>query len=117
MATVTLLDNPRQQFRLFYRAAVAAYGAACTTVYLHGLLGYIVNNNQWELLPGNNVIDPDPNVTNAILPRPSRFFSVINKGMSSNPILSRATRTDCCQQRRVLKATQIVQTNKLKYRY
>jgi hypothetical protein len=69
--TVTLLENPRQQFRLFYRAVVAAYGAACTTIHEHGLLGYIVNDTQWQLLPGNNVIDPDLAVANIILPRPS----------------------------------------------
>ena len=73
MATfpVTLLDNPRQQFRLFYRAAVAAYGAACTTIYPHGLLGYIVTDNQWELLPGNSVPNAELALPNAILPRPT----------------------------------------------
>ena len=46
MATfpVTILENPRHQLRLFNRAAIAAYGAACTTVHQHGLLGYIVND-------------------------------------------------------------------------
>ena len=85
MATfpVTILDNPRQQFRLFYRSAVAAYGAACTTVYQHGLLGYIVNNTQWELLPGNNVIDPDPDVANVILPRPSVIIPPIPAAAAS----------------------------------
>ena len=73
MATfpVTLLDNPRQQFRLFYRAAPAAYGAACITIYQHGLLGYIVTDNQWELLPGNSAPNADPALPNDILPRPT----------------------------------------------
>ena len=73
MATfpVTILENPRQQFRLFNRAAVAAYGAACTTIHQHGLLGYIVNDTQWGLLPGNNITDPDPEVADVILPRPT----------------------------------------------
>lgn len=73
MATfpVTLLDDPRQQFRLFYRAALAAYGAACTTIYQHGLLGYIVTDNQWELLPGNSAPNANPALPNDILPRPT----------------------------------------------
>ena len=73
MATfpVTILENPRQQFRLFNRAAVATYGAACTTIHQHGLLGYIVNDTQWGLLSGNNIIDPDLEVADVILPRPT----------------------------------------------
>jgi uncharacterized protein YerC len=68
---VTLIDQPRQQFRLFYRAAVAAYGAACTTVYQHGLLGFIVSDTQWEQLPGNVVPNADPAQPNDISPRPT----------------------------------------------
>ena len=68
---VTLMDQPRQQFRLFYRAAVAAYGAACTTVYQHGLLGFIVNDTQWQQLPGNVVPNADPDLPNQIAPRPT----------------------------------------------
>ena len=67
---VTILENPRQQFRLFYRAVVAAYGAACTTINQHGLLGYVVNDTQWSQLPGNSVPNIDPNLPNDILPRP-----------------------------------------------
>lgn len=72
MATlpVTLLDNPRQQFRHFYRAAVAAYGAECPTIYTHGLLGFIVSDSQWAQLPGNLVPNEDVAVPPAILPRP-----------------------------------------------
>lgn len=68
---VTLLDQPRQQFRLFYRAAIAAYGAACTTVYDHGLLGFIVNDTQWAQLPGNVVPNANPDLPDEILPRPT----------------------------------------------
>lgn len=68
--TMTLLANPRQNFRLFYRAAVAAYGAECSTVYTHGLLGFIVSDIQWIQLPGNLVPDDDVALPPAILPRP-----------------------------------------------
>ena len=68
---VILLNQPRQYFRLFYRAVVAAYGAACTTVYQHGLLGFIVNDIQWEQLLGNVVLNDDPNLPNQIVPRPT----------------------------------------------
>ena len=37
----------------------------------HGLVGYIVNDNQWALLPDNNVLNEDPDNPNEILPRPS----------------------------------------------
>lgn len=67
---VTILENPRQQFRLFYRAVVAAYGAACTTINQHGLLGYIVDDIQWAQLPGNSVVNIDTALRNEILLRP-----------------------------------------------
>ena len=67
---VTILANPRQQFRLFYRAVVAAYGASCTTINQHGLLGCIVDDTQWAQLPGNSVANIDPALPNEILPRP-----------------------------------------------
>ena len=68
---VTLLNQPRQQFRLFYHAVVAAYGAACTTVYQHCLLEFIVNDIQWEQLPDNVVLNDDLNLPNQIVPRPT----------------------------------------------
>ena len=68
---VTLSNQPSQQFRLFYRAVVAAYGAACTTVYQHGLLGFIVDDIQWEQLPGTVVLNDEPNLPNQIVPRPT----------------------------------------------
>ena len=73
MATfpVTLMDQPRQNFWFFYRAAVAAYGAACTTVHQHGLLGFILNDIQWEQLPNNIVPNADPDLPNVVLPRPT----------------------------------------------
>ena len=73
MATfpVTLMDQPRQNFWFFYRAAVAAYGAACTTVHQHGLLGFILNDLQWEQLPNNIVPNADPNLPDVVLPRPT----------------------------------------------
>ena len=73
MATfpVTLMDQPRQNFRLFYRAAVAAYGAACTTIHQHGLLGFILNDFQWEQLPNNIVQNADPDLPNVVVPRPT----------------------------------------------
>ena len=67
----TILENPRQQYRFFYRAVVAAYGAACTTVHQHGLLGYIVSDAQWAQLPGNSVPNANPDLPNEILPRPN----------------------------------------------
>ena len=72
MATfpVTLLDNPREQFRLFNRAAVAAYGTECPTIYTHGLLGFIVRDPQWAQLPGNLVPKDDVALPPALLPRP-----------------------------------------------
>ena len=68
---VTLLNQPRQQFQLFYRVVVAAYGAACTTVYQHGLLGFIVNDIQLEQLTDSVVPNDDPNLPNQIVPRPT----------------------------------------------
>ena len=87
MATfpVTILENPRQQFRVFYRTVVAAYGAACTTVHQHGLLGYIVNDSQWALLPDNNVPNDDPAIPNEILPRPSITVPVTPGAAASAP--------------------------------
>ena len=72
MATlpVTLLDNPLQQFRLFYCAAVAAYGAECSTIYTHGLLGFIVSDLQWAQLSGSLVPNEDGALPPALLPRP-----------------------------------------------
>ena len=67
----SILENPRQQYRYFYRAVVAAYGAACTTVHQHGLLGYIVSDAQWTQLPGNSVPNANPDLPNEILPRPN----------------------------------------------
>ena len=67
---VTLLENPRQNFRLFYRAVVAAYGAECPTVYTHGLLGFIVSDTQWAQLPGNLVQPDDDALPPALLPHP-----------------------------------------------
>lgn len=78
MATfpVTLMDQPRQNFRSFYRAAVASYGAACTTVHQHGLLGFILNDAQWEQLPGNLVPNADPELPNEVVPRPTIILPV-----------------------------------------
>ena len=78
MATfpVTLMDQPRQNFRSFYRAAVASYGAACTTVHQHGLLGFILNDAQWEQLPGNFVPNADPELPNEVVPRPTIILPV-----------------------------------------
>ena len=72
MATfpVTILDNPRQQFRHFHRAAVAAYGAECPTIYPHELLGFIVSDLQWAQLPDNMAPNDDPELPPIILPRP-----------------------------------------------
>ena len=67
---VTLLDNPRQQFRHFNRAFVAAYSAECPTIYTHGLLGFIVSDPQWAQLPGNLVPNDDVALPAALLPRP-----------------------------------------------
>ena len=64
---VTLLENPRQNFRQFHRAVVAAYGAECPTIYTHGLLGFIVSDTQWAELPGN-LVQPDDNELPPILP-------------------------------------------------
>ena len=68
--SVTILENPRRHYRLFYREVVAAYGAACTTVHQHGLLGYILSDAQWAQLPGNSVANANPDLPNDILPRP-----------------------------------------------
>ena len=78
MATfpVTLMDQPRQNFRSFYRAAVASYGAACTTVHQHGQLGFILNDAQWEQLPGNLVPNADPELPNEVVPRPTIILPV-----------------------------------------
>ena len=54
---------------MFY--LTAAYGAACTTVYQHGLLGFIVDDIQWEQLPGNVVPNDDPNLPNQVVLRPT----------------------------------------------
>ena len=68
---VTLLENPRQNFRHFYRAVVATDGAECPTVYTHGLLGFIVSDTQWAQLPGNLVQPEDDALLPALLPRPT----------------------------------------------
>ena len=73
---VTLMDQPRQNFRPFYRAAVASYGAACTTVHQHCLLGFILNDAQWEQLPGNFVPNADPELPNEVVPRPTIILPV-----------------------------------------
>ena len=67
---VTLLENPRQNFRQFHRAVVAAYGAECPTIYTHGLLGFIVSDTQWAQLPGNLVQPDDNELPPILLPRP-----------------------------------------------
>ena len=70
MFPVTLTDQPRQNFWSFYRAAVAAYCAACTTIHQHGLLGFILNDFQWEQLLNNIVPNAEPNLPDVVLPRP-----------------------------------------------
>lgn len=68
---VTLLENPRQNFRHFHRAVIAAYGAECPNIYTHGLLGFIVSDAQWAQLPGNMVQPDDNALPPAVLPRPT----------------------------------------------
>jgi hypothetical protein len=50
---ITLLDNPRQNFTLFYAQVISAYGSECRGILQHGLLGYIVNDTLWSQLPDN----------------------------------------------------------------
>jgi hypothetical protein len=68
---VTLLENPRQNFRHFHRAVIAAYGAECPHIYPHGLLGFIVSDAQWTQLPGNLEQPDDAALPPVLLPRPT----------------------------------------------
>ena len=68
---VTLLEIPRQSFRHFHRAVIAAYGTECPNTYTHGLLGFIVSDAQWAQLPGNMVQPDDNSLPPVVLPCPT----------------------------------------------
>ena len=52
-ATITLHSNARQNFLGWRSSLVEAYGQSCNVYNRHGLLGFLLSDAAWALLPGN----------------------------------------------------------------
>jgi hypothetical protein len=52
-ATITLHSNARQNFLGWRSSLVEAYGQSCDVYNRHGLLGFLLSDAAWALLPGN----------------------------------------------------------------
>ena len=52
-ATINLHSNARQNFLGWRSSLVEAYGQSCNVYNRHGLLGFLLSDAAWALLPGN----------------------------------------------------------------
>ena len=72
--TINLHTNARQNFLVWRSSIIEAYGQACNVYSRHGLLGYLLADPAWALLPGNTVtaepIDDEPPII-TIVARPT----------------------------------------------
>lgn len=55
-APINLHTNARQNFLSWRSSIIEAYGQACNVYNRHGLLGYLLSEEAWALLPGNTII-------------------------------------------------------------
>lgn len=54
---INLHSHARQNFLEWRSSIIEAYGQSCNIYYRHGLLGYLLTDADWALLPGNTVTE------------------------------------------------------------
>ena len=52
-AQINLHTNARQNFLSWRSSIIEAYGQSCIVYNRHGLLGFLLSDTAWALLPGN----------------------------------------------------------------
>lgn len=54
---INLHSHARQNFLEWRSSIIEAYGQSCNIYYRHGLLGYLLTDADWALLPGNTITE------------------------------------------------------------